>query len=85
LLGAVRPNTAWSYNFVHDQLVDGRALKMPCVIDEFARQCLDIEAAARLRSQDVILTLSRLMRLYVKPAFIRSDISAEFTTVNVMR
>ncbi|WDD90348.1 IS3 family transposase (plasmid) [Burkholderia sp. FERM BP-3421] len=85
LPGATQPNSVWSYDFVHDQLVDGRALKMLCVIDEYTRECLAIEVGASLRSQDVILTLSRLMRLYGKPAFVRSDNGAEFTAAKVMR
>ena len=85
LPGAVCPNAVWSYDFVHDQLVDGRALKLLCVIDEYTRECLAIEVGASLRSQDVILTLSRLMRLYGKPAFVRSDNGAEFTAAKVMR
>ena len=85
LPGAVRPNAVWSYDFVHDQLVDGRVLKLLCVIDEVTRECLAIEAGASLRSQDVILTLSRLMRLHGKPAHIRSDNGAEFTAGAVMR
>jgi putative transposase len=83
--GAVRPNAVWSYDFLHDQLVDGRALRMLCVIDEYTRECLAIEVSSQLRSQDVILTLSRLMRLYGKPAYIRSDNGAEFTAAKVMR
>ena len=35
---AVRPNAVWSYDFVHGQLVDGRMLKMLCVIDEYTRE-----------------------------------------------
>ena len=85
LPGAVRPNAVWSYNFVHDQMVDGRSLKLLCVIDEFTRECLAIEVGASLRAQDVILTLSRLMRLYGKPAHVRSDNGAEFTATKVMR
>lgn len=85
LPGATQPNSVWSYDFVHDQLVDGRALKMLCVIDEDTRECLAIEVGASLRSQDVILTLSRLMWLYGKPAFIRSDNGAEFTAAKVIR
>ena len=85
LPGSTRPNAVWSYDFVHDQLADGRALKLLCVIDEYTRECLAIEVGARLRSQDVILVLSRLMRLYGKPAWIRSDHGAEFTAVRVMR
>lgn len=45
-------------------MVDGRVLKMLCVIDEYIRERLAIEVGASLRSQDVIPTLSRLMRLY---------------------
>ena len=58
---------------------------MLCVIDEYTRQCLAIEVAANLRSQDVIRTLSRLMRLHGKPAYVRSDNGAEFTVAKVMR
>lgn len=85
LPGAVRPNAIWSYDFVHDQMVDGRGLKLLCVIDEYTRECLAIEVGAKFSSQDVILTLSRLMRLYGKPAFVRSDNGAEFTAAKVMR
>jgi transposase InsO family protein len=46
LPGAVRPNAVWSYDFVHDQLVDGRVLKLLCVVDEYTRECLAIESAA---------------------------------------
>ena len=85
LPGAVRPNAVWSYDFVHDQMVDGCSLKLLCVIDEYTRECLAIEVGASLRAQDVILTLSRLMRIYGKPAYVRSDNGADFTAVKVMR
>ena len=38
-----------------------------------------------IRSRDVILTLSRLMKLYGKPQYIRSDNGAQFTAGAVMR
>lgn len=85
LPGAVRPNAVWSYDFVHDQMIDGRSLKLLCVIDEYTRKCLAIEVGASLRAQDVVLTLSRLMRLYGKPAFVRSNKGAEFTAAKIMR
>ena len=62
LPGAVKPNAVWSYDFAHDQLVDGNVLKLLCVIDEYTREGLAIEVGASLRLQNVILTLSRLMR-----------------------
>jgi putative transposase len=58
---------------------------MLCVVDEHTRECLAIEAARSLTSRDVVLTLGRLMRLYGKPQFIRSDNGAEFTAAAVMR
>lgn len=71
--GATAPNGVWSYDFVHDRLANGGTLKMLCILDEHTRECLAIEVGKSLRSQDVILALSRLMRIYGKPAFIRSD------------
>jgi transposase InsO family protein len=83
--GAPRPNHVWSYDFVHDRLADGRTIRLLCVVDEHTRECLAIEAARSLTSQDVILVLSRLMRQYGKPAHLRSDQGAEFTAGAVMR
>lgn len=85
LHGAIRPNAVWTYDFVHDRLASGTALKMLCVLDEHTRECLAIEVGRSIRSQDVILTLSRLMKLYGKPQYIRSDNGAEFTAGAVMR
>lgn len=84
LPGATGPNSIWTYDFVHDRLANGNVLKLLCVLDEHTRECLAIEVGKSLRSQDVILTLSRLMRLYGKPAYIRSDNGAEFTATAVM-
>jgi transposase InsO family protein len=82
--GATHPNSVWTYDFVHDRLADTRALRLLVVLDEHTRECLAIEAARSLTSRDVILTLSRLMRLYGKPRFVRSDQGAEFTASRVM-
>lgn len=83
--GATAPNGVWTYDFVHDRLANGTTYKMLCVLDENTRECLAIEVGKSLRSNDVILTLSRLMRVYGKPAFIRSDNGAEFTATAVMK
>ena len=85
LPGAPTPNAVWTYDFVFDQTANGRILKLLCVLDEHTRECLAIEVHRWIRSQDVILTLSRLMKLYGKPQYIRSDHGAEFTAAAVMR
>jgi putative transposase len=83
--GAVQPNSVWSYDFVEDRLASGSKLRLLTVLDEHTRESLAIEVGRYMRSQDVILTLSRLMRLYGKPAYIRSDNGAEFTATAVMK
>jgi putative transposase len=85
LPGATHPNSVWCYDFVHDRFADNRAFRLLCVLDEHTRECLAIEVGRSITSQDVILVLSRLMRLYGKPAFIRSDQGTEFTAGAVMR
>jgi len=85
LPGATHPNSVWCYDFVHDRFADNRAFRLLCVLDEHTRECLAIEVARSITSTDVILVLSRLMRLYGKPAFIRSDQGTEFTAGAVMR
>jgi transposase InsO family protein len=84
LPGATQPNSVWCYDFVHDRFADGKAFRLLCVLDEHTRECMAIEVARSIASQDVILVLSRLMRLYGKPAYIRSDQGTEFTAGKVM-
>lgn len=85
LPNATMPNSVWSYDFVEDRTASGSKLRLLTVLDEHTRECLAIEVARYQRSQDVILTLSRLMRLYGKPQFIRSDNGSEFTATAVMK
>ncbi len=85
LLGAVRPNHVWTYDFVHDRLASKRTMRLLCVLDEHTRECLAIEVATSITSSDVILTLTRLMRLHGKPEHIRSDQGGEFTAARVMK
>lgn len=85
LLGAVRPNHVWTYDFVHDRLAGKHTVRLLCVLDEHTRECLAIEVANSITSSDVILTLTRLMRLHGKPEHIRSDQGGEFTATRVMK
>lgn len=72
-------NHVWSYDFVVASTHDGRPLRMLSVMDEYTRECLAIDVARGLKSDDV---LGRLTELFVRrgvPDFIRSDNGAEFT------
>jgi len=72
-------NHIWSYDFVHARTRDGRAVRMLTILDEFSRECLAIDTARQLRSQDVLDRLTDLFTRHGSPRFIRSDNGSEFT------
>lgn len=56
---------------------------MLTVVDEFTRECLAIDVARRLTSEDVLERLSDLFIHRGVPGHIRSDNGAEFTATKV--
>jgi len=58
---------------------DGRAFRMLTIIDEYTRECLAIDVARHLRSDDVLYRLTELFVDRGPPDHIRSDNGAEFT------
>ena len=80
---AERPSHVWSYDFVFDRTADGRPVRILAIVDEYTRECLSLDVARRLRSDDV---LERLAQLFVErgpPTFLRSDNGPEFTATAV--
>ena len=73
----------WSYDFVQDRTADGRSFRMLTLIDEYSRECLAIDVARRLTSEDVLERLSDLFVRRGVPAYIRSDNGPEFTAKKV--
>jgi putative transposase len=73
----------WSYDFVLDRTSDGRAFRMLTLIDEHSRECLAIDVARRLSSEDVLERLSDLFVRRGVPAYLRSDNGSEFTATKV--
>ena len=63
---------------MHDRTHDGRPLKLLTMVDEFTRECLCIDVARRLRSEDVLYRLGRLMVEHGMPEYVRSDNGPEF-------
>jgi len=82
-LRSAHRNHVWAYDFVEDRTRDGRKIRMLTVIDEFTRECLAIEIARGLRSQDVLAVLGELMVRRGVPGHIRSDNGPEFTAKTV--
>lgn len=54
-------NECWSMDFMHDQLSDGRSVRLLNVIDDFNREALAIEVDFSLPADRVVRTLEQLM------------------------
>ena len=78
-LRAQHKDHVWSYDFVQARTHDGRSFRMLTVIDEHTRECLAIDVARSLKSDDVLERLTWLMATRGVPKHIRSDNGAEFT------
>ena len=75
---ARRANEVWSYDFIHDRLENGAALKMLTVLDEFTRECLGILVARSITASGVIGFLDLLVLQRGAPGNVRSDNGPEF-------
>jgi len=74
-----RRDQVWAYDFVHARTHDGRPFRLLTLVDEFTRECLAIDVARRLGSDDVLERLSWLFATRGVPNHIRSDNGPEFT------
>ncbi|OQA28788.1 MAG: IS2 transposase TnpB [Chloroflexi bacterium ADurb.Bin344] len=73
----------WSYDFVQDRTRDGRPIRMLTILDEFSRECLALDVARRLNSQNVLDRLYELFLTKGVPDYIRSDNGPEFTAKKI--
>jgi putative transposase len=69
----------WTYDFVEDRTHDGRKLRLLVIVDEYTRECLAIDVARRMTSEDVLERLTDLFIHRGVPDHIRSDNGGEFT------
>jgi putative transposase len=54
-------NQVWSIDFMHDQLQDGRSIRLFNIIDDFNREALGIEVDFSLPSDRVIRSLDQII------------------------
>ena len=66
-------NQVWSMDFMHDQLEDGRSIRLFNVIDDFNREALGIEVDFSLPSERVVRSLDQIIAWRGKPCVIRAD------------
>jgi transposase InsO family protein len=69
----------WAYDFVLVRTHDGRPVRLLTLVDEYSRECLSIDVARRLSSEDVLERLAWLFVTRGVPKHIRSDNGPEFT------
>jgi transposase InsO family protein len=74
-----RRDHVWAYDFMRDHTHDGRPFRLLTLVDEYTRECLSIDVARRMKSDDVLERLSWLFATRGVPDHIRSDNGPEFT------
>jgi putative transposase len=80
LVQPIRPNQAWSVDFMSDCLSDGRALCTFNVIDDYNREALCIDIEPSLTAERIIRTLNRVLLMRGKPERVCLDHGPEFTS-----
>lgn len=76
-------NQLWTYDFVFDQSLSGRSLKMLTLIDEYTRECLAVEVGVSMTSEKVREILRRVCAGGGFPEMLRSDNGSEFIAHSV--
>ena len=71
-------NQVWSMDFMHDQLSNGRSIRLFNVIDDFNQEALGIEVDFSLPSERVIRSLEQINAWRGCPAVIRCDNGPEY-------
>lgn len=75
---ATKANQVWAMDFVHDQLFDGRKIRILTIIDLFSRYAPEIDVRPSYRGGDVVETLDRIAHEAGCPKTIRLDNGPEF-------
>lgn len=82
-LQARRIDHVWTYDFVKDQTLDGRSIKILTVVDEYTRECLALVVARSITAAAVAGVLRGLFASRGVPGHIRSDNGPEFIARSV--
>jgi putative transposase len=79
------PNDRWSLDFVADQFIDGRRMRILVVVDDCTRECLALIPDTSISGIRVARELDRLLVAYGKPKTIVSDNGTELTSNAILR
>ena len=81
LLLLEQPNHAWSMEFVHDALADGRRIRCLNVVDDFTKESIVIEVDTSISGLRVARVLDRIAEHRPLPKMIRVDHGPEFISL----
>ena len=79
------PNDRWSLDFVADQFIDGRRMRILAVVDDCTRECLALVPDTSISGIRVARELDRLLVACGKPKTIVSDNGTELTSNAILR
>jgi len=72
-------------DFVSDQFFDDSRLRVLVIVENYARECLALDASAKIRGIDVVTTLERITRMHGFPKRIKVDNGPEFISKDLDR
>jgi len=78
------PNQRWSLDFVHDQMTDGRRLRILTVVDDYTRECLALVADTSISGIRVARELDKIIAVRGRPGGIVSDNGTELTSTAIL-
>ena len=74
------PNDRWSLDFVADQFLDGRRMRILVVVDDCTRECLALVADTSISGRPVAREFDRIIAVRGRPGTIVTDNGTEFTS-----
>ena len=80
-----QPNERWSLDFVADQFIDGRRMRILIVVDDCSRECLALIPDTSISGIRVARELDRLIAHRGKPKMIVSDNGTELTSNAILQ
>jgi putative transposase len=73
-------NQEWAFDFVHDAIAAGRAIRVLSVVDAYTRECLALEVDTSFASRRVTRVLEEIVSERGLPQSIRCDNGPEMTS-----
>jgi putative transposase len=82
---ALYPGHVWTYDFMQDQLANGKKIRLLNIVDEFTRECFAIEVRRSMSGEEVVKCLELAIERNQghTPHFLRSDNGPEFIEKNL--